>query len=342
MTARAPNGAGARAAAVLVTDESFLFGTLFVAHRLARALGPADATDVIVFVVDPAPGRLDALRRGLEARGRPGAALSVRALDSRAWARAAGVERHRSHIPLASLARLVLGEHLEPAYGRIVYVDGDTVPLADPTPLLRAVPDPGRLIAANDVPYLFADDRVGAGRRLRPWLATLGIDAPGRYFNAGVMVLSREVLDVDFPRALDYFLSHPERCPYLDQCALNALLHERRDAMSPLWNFLSDYALCGIDRHHAPRLVHATGQVKPWAVEAPPWGGRFEPLYAAFESEAAALGVARPRMDRGRARHLRLVQARRASRVRALTPWRPWLRRRRFERHLAATAFALA
>jgi lipopolysaccharide biosynthesis glycosyltransferase len=178
-------------------------------------------------------------------------------------------------------------------FDRAVYLDSDISPLTDVSPLLALEPKAAPIIAAHDIPIMIDGE----------YRQRLQISAP--YFNSGVMVLNLKAIRAEriFSDALRYALDHPERCQFVDQDPLNAVLDGRWQTLDWRWNALSNI------REMMPKepfIRHFAGY-KPWArkkvgieqrfvdewrsdlVESP-WPGRFKeqsiryPIKDAFKS----------------------------------------------------------
>lgn len=176
-----------------------------------------------------------------------------------------------SHLPPATLFRLMVGDLLPDEVTRVVYLDIDLLIREDPSPLFDA--PRGVLAAARDVyrPWV-------GGRPLNPW-TELGVDPAAPYFNAGVLAIdlpawrSSGIAD----RCLDILRNHFLR--YSDQDALNLVLAGAWDEFDPRWNVQSDafvpqslgWVALDNDVLQAAvddaAIVHFTGPDKPWSTE---------------------------------------------------------------------------
>ena len=181
---------------------------------------------------------------------------------------------------------------------RAVYLDSDISLLADVSPLLGLVPRAAPIIAAYDIPQMID---MKYRERLR-------ISSP--YFNSGVMIMDLKAIRAEqvFSDALGYALDYPERCAFVDQDALNAVLDGRWQVLDWRWNALSQM------RDYLPKdpfIRHFT-RYKPWArkkvgiekrfvdewradLAESPWPDRFHeqsmryPVKQAFASLGAAV-----------------------------------------------------
>lgn len=161
---------------------------------------------------------------------------------------------------------------------RVLYLDVDTVVLADLRPLLglplAGCPLGAVLDAQNPL--------VGPGTGMPGWRA-LGLPWGREYFNSGVMLLDlaacREL--GLFERARRFLVEHPDKVRYWDQDALNHAADDNWLRLEPRWNSVVLSALVRLPgfAHHAEevnplaRLVaaertaavlHFAGAAKPW------------------------------------------------------------------------------
>jgi lipopolysaccharide biosynthesis glycosyltransferase len=136
-------------------------------------------------------------------------------------------------------------------FDRAVYLDSDISLLTDITPLLGLEPKAAPIIAAHDIPLMIEGK----------YRDRLGISSP--YFNSGVMVLDLKAIRAErvFADALQYALDHPERCEFVDQDPLNAVLDGRWQVLDWRWN-----AVTWI-RDVMPRgpFIRHFARYKPWA-----------------------------------------------------------------------------
>jgi lipopolysaccharide biosynthesis glycosyltransferase len=208
----------------------------------------------------------------------------------------------------AAHLRLFLDEILAD-FDRAVYLDSDISLLTDVCPLLALEPKAAPIIAAHDIPIM-----VEGKYRDR-----LHIAAP--YFNSGVMVLDLRAIRAEriFADALQYALDHPERCEFVDQDPLNAVLDGRWQVLDWRWNALTQIR----DLMPKEPFIRHFARYKPWArkkagieqrfvdewrsdLADSPWPHRFSeqsiryPIKDAFRSAGAAVyGVLGGRQDDG-------------------------------------------
>src|SRR5690606_32866131 len=94
----------------------------------------------------------------------------------------------------------------------------------------------------------------------------LGMTAPYRYFNAGVLLIdvagwNREAIG---ERALDFVRDHPDLCQLIDEDALNGVLDGNMLDISPVWNVHPSDVPGGMESFIEPVVLHHYGDDKPW------------------------------------------------------------------------------
>jgi lipopolysaccharide biosynthesis glycosyltransferase len=174
--------------------------------------------------------------------------------------------------PASMYTRLFIGEMLDPAIERVIYLDADVVVRRSLGELWSADLGAASLGAVRDayMPWIVQVETI-------PW-RDLGIPPDTAHFNSGMMVVSmrdwrrREVGS----RALGLLSASSGM---LDQCALNAVLVDDWQALHPRWNVQSyhltgagclAYASEGAERLDAaladPAIVHFTLGTfnRPW------------------------------------------------------------------------------
>lgn len=231
---------------------------LCVATEAARRA--RGAYDVHVFAE---ASELDAAHRAWMARH------GIQSLPDLSFPRLHATGATAGRIPPASLIRLLMPELLAARYDRLLYIDVDTEIDGDLAPLfdldLR-----GNILAA-------ATARVSEAH----WRA-LGMTAPQRYFNSGVMLIdvARWNAEQVGERALQFIERNAAICKLPDEDALNAVIDGRILVLSVIWNFRADFMrLRRFGELVAPVIRHYDGLHKPWK--------RFAAGRRLFEFEAA-------------------------------------------------------
>lgn len=187
------------------------------------------------------------------------------------------------HITTATYLRLLIPA-VFPDDDPVLYVDADTVVLADPAELCRTPLD-GRPLGAVPDP---AVPRVDAPGGVRHW-AELGLPADTPYFNAGVLLVDPAVWREQriAEETLAYVSRHGNEI-FLDQEALNAVMRGNWLSLDPAWNVYPELAGAAVVARRMgetlalpdaleealvnPKLVHFVGADKPWlpaAMHAP-------------------------------------------------------------------------
>lgn len=139
----------------------------------------------------------------------------------------------------------------------VLYLDADTLVLDD-LGLLAA--DPG---AASGAVSAVVDPG---------WVDTAGLGVPRfeDYFNSGVMrfnTASGDLLTI-LSEARAFARKHPEKCRFVDQCALNAVLQGGWERLDPRWNYQTSMVGDARFACPSPAIIHYTGGNKPWQVKS--------------------------------------------------------------------------
>ncbi len=240
-------------------------------------------------------------------------------------------------VPPATLARLELCRYIPKTYHHIVYMDGDIRIVGDITGLIKHDVQDGHVAAANEHFWLWA---WGPRKKARAYLDGIGVSKPSDYFNCGILAFSRSTWEVRGPEALRFFLENSERAIYHDQSALNHVFAGRREVLSPVYNFVSNYKLAG-PLGVEPKIIHYTGGLKPWQYSGPPWGAADQAPYAEFlrdNAYAAALERVKSAPEQAlMARHWK----RRKSFYDVANLLLPMLHRARFRQYMRQQKFAV-
>ncbi|UDL92527.1 hypothetical protein LGH82_15630 [Mesorhizobium sp. PAMC28654] len=276
-------------AVIFVTDNGYLGPSLLAALQLT-AQGVDAQADILIYTVGIDPVLIDTLQNSV------GRAISFIALPDTSYVPPDGVAFAKNHVPVTSLARLVIAPHLAPAYQNIVYLDGDIQIVGDVTPLIRHRVRDGWIAAGRGSAWFDPDDRLG----LNPtgYFDALNGATRDSYFNAGVLACRRDTWAIYGPRALDAFFRNSEKFIRHDQSALNAVFQQHVEPLSPAYNFHNAYAGLLCHRIIAPKVIHFTGAAKPWKAAVPPWGWHFHKSYVdlieRFPELASVFSVATP------------------------------------------------
>lgn len=273
-------------AVILVTDGGFLVPTLVVVRQLA-AQGALEVADAIVYLVDVE----ETVRAQLAQEFKRYGGVFIEALASTSFMPKDNTFFHANHVPVVSLARLVLNETIPAQYENIIYLDGDLQVVGDVKPFLSYQVPEGKIMAGRGA--LWLDDDVAEGRDSwnANYLQGIGGVSPEQYFNAGVLAFRRSTWDEVAPKALQFFFDNSEACQRHDQSALNAICKGRVVELAPKYNFHSGYSELFLQIGYRPSIIHFTGPNKPWRYAGLPWGTQFMKSYEDTLDAHPALGA---------------------------------------------------
>lgn len=184
-----------------------------------------------------------------------------------------------THVTVETFYRLLAGEALSEAYDRIIYLDGDMVALTDVAELCEVDLQGYYLAAVRDsvwINFMLGDKssrQTFEGKKL-------GLDEPGRYFNAGMLVMNLALLRRDYPGIALLELAVSRKWKLQDQDVLNVICNGgKARLLHPEWNVQKDRgamrnlpaALSEEVREGElhPRIVHYTTDAKPWKQDVP-------------------------------------------------------------------------
>lgn len=246
-----------------VSDIGFLAPTL-LSIASARRFVPA-SVPIYIIAIHPEGDMLEGLEPLLSSLSVTVIAFDQKRLDSiaKVWA--------KSHVPIAALGRFFLSELLPEQIDRILYVDGDTLFVSDPTPLLVQTLPEGKIGMVEDAMSFYRHDQSANGTDTRQYLLGLGLSPDAHYGNSGVFIVSRGDWKAIAGDALNYLSSHSDKCRYHDQSALNAVVGDRRFSLSPIWNYQSRFVQWRVKPIAEPAILHFTGAAKPWMGKVYPW-----------------------------------------------------------------------
>lgn len=258
----------------MATDLGYAFPTAVVAKSIVQRQCPYIGPIYFVWVDNASPPR--ELTNYLEKNGIILVAAQNSLLRSMAPA-------YPSHLTPASAARLFLANVLEKfAIGKFLYFDGD-IEIAGPLDALAKIDLPHDHIAAVEASGLvLSTNNAKATLKWQERLHNLGMPKGASYFNAGVILAHMESWGKISVDAQKFHLENAEACLSFDQCALNAICHDKRLVLSPKWNFQSNMFHLDVETIVAPAIVHFSGRHKPWSSVPParPWKAR-KPFLAA-------------------------------------------------------------
>jgi lipopolysaccharide biosynthesis glycosyltransferase len=315
-----------RVAVCLASDAGYALPSAVVAASVARMASPRIGPVYFVWADDAAPPA--ELAAFLDQAGVRLARVPERLLAPFAGARAGPLTR-------GALGRLFLAQALErEAIGRFLYLDGD-IEVTGSLDALAEIPlAAGQVAAVDDVRgVIFTKPHLA--EQLRAERRRLGLPDSVSYFNSGVMLADMRDWPLLAARALEFYLSDPGACIFLDQCALNAVCHDRRLVLSPRWNFQSPLLDLGLEALLQPHIVHFNGTPKPWMPIAftRSWQAR-KPFQAARPRMPQLWKITEPRI-----RPARYYTVPIKKRIRALKGRKLEKARREFSEYLERTKF---
>lgn len=170
-------------------------------------------------------------------------------------------------IPPAAMLRLSAFDDLSAVYERVIYLDGDVFQnwgsLED---LLTADLRGCWAAAVRDRLHWAPGFPFGQGRYVERLRRATGVPEMV-YLNSGVMLIDSASFRREnvTQKALRFFAENRELCRFGDQSALNAALAGRWAELSPGWNWQMSEATLTLTDGRCPRLIHFTGQPKPWS-----------------------------------------------------------------------------
>lgn len=187
----------------------------------------------------------------------------------------------RGHFTSAVNRRLALHRVLPGRYERYVSIDADMLVTRPGLARLAELDLNGLpLAAAIDMIFLkdFEDGPLTA--EFRSYRARLGLALDTPYFNNGLTLVDRHEWErLDVPGAATTFLAaNSDRCSFLEQSALNAVIQGQFAPLSPRYNFMGDFLLLDLETQIDPIVHHFVNRPKPWE---PGWRGadRFAAQY---------------------------------------------------------------
>lgn len=172
-------------------------------------------------------------------------------------------------MPISVYDKLLVPDLLPPDVDQAVWLDSDTLVLADVAPLWDGGTSGRPVLAVQDTLVPLVSARFGVAR-----YRELGLRNEAKYFNAGVMLMNlglwrqRQVTD----RALEYLKEYAGDVSFWDQEGLNAVLADEWGELDQAWNWsVSVGRTPGWGRRRLPsdaapepRIVHFSGNLKPW------------------------------------------------------------------------------
>lgn len=271
-------------ATILVTDVGFLMPSTFLALQVSQRAARTQASDVFVAICGASAVQIEALEQEF---GAPN--LKFVPVDEGLFDLGNGVVLGDTHISAASLGRLFLDAFLPAEYTDILYLDGDMQLVGDIAPLFALRVGPGRLGAAPDGIWLYDQARTAYGSKLRAYRTRFAHKMGTTYFNAGMLAFERSTWRTIGQDAWQFYRTNRADCLFHDQSALNMVVGDNVEWISPAYNFSTDYRMMGFELALAPRILHFTGPMKPWLVKYGPWGPKAWSGYQSFIAKHPSL-----------------------------------------------------
>lgn len=259
--------------AVCFTPDSLYFKpAVFTA---ASILAQSDADDIeVVFVCEErdVPAGFADLDPALRSR------ITLLFVD---WERHVAGLPVRGHFTSAVNRRLALDRVLPGRFDRYVSLDADMCVGRPGLSRLKGLDLRGMpFAAAIDMIYLKDVEDGPLTPEFRAYRSRLGLSQDTLYFNNGLTLVDRHAWEkFGVAQAARAFLAaNPERCLYLEQSALNAVVQGAFAPLSPRFNFMGDFLLLDLDNVVEPVVYHFVNRPKPWE---PGWRGerRFAQSY---------------------------------------------------------------
>ncbi len=262
-----------------VSDINFLLPSIISATGV-RKFVPAQKADIFIFTVGVDAEKIRQANKLLTPYS-----INVLAIQDELFNEIDKERLTRTHTPMAMFGRLFMQNLLPPECKRIVYLDGDTWILRDPTALINATVPEGFLAAAEDTIYYRQKFAIGATtKEIRHYFNQIGLKKNQGYFNSGVFATSRKTWETISKEAYIYYINNAKICEHSpDQSALNAVIGERRLRLSNKWNFQTQLKIWGADRYAEPVICHFNRQPKPWMGACEPW----EEMYGQYQKAIA-------------------------------------------------------
>lgn len=165
-----------------------------------------------------------------------------------------GLDVYLPHVSSASFLRLVADTVVPPEVTRVVYLDIDVLVLDD-IARIASIDLQGRSVG------VVADPGVDP----REFASTYGLEGPGLYFNAGVMVMDLEAIRTRGGLARAREAAEGGRFSYGDQDILNICFWGDALALAPRWNVQRNAFYRERTPETPPAILHFTDDLKPWS-----------------------------------------------------------------------------
>lgn len=165
-----------------------------------------------------------------------------------------GLDEYLPHVSTTSFLRLVADTVVPPDVTRIVYLDVDVLVLDD-IERLASTDLRGRSVGVVADPGVDAEEFARAH----------GLEGPGLYFNAGIMVMDLETIRARGSLARARQTAQAGRYAYGDQDVLNICFWGDALALAPRWNVQRNAFYREGTPQTPPAILHFTDDLKPWS-----------------------------------------------------------------------------
>jgi lipopolysaccharide biosynthesis glycosyltransferase len=171
------------------------------------------------------------------------------------------------HVTYATYYKLFIGEVLPQGLQKVIFLDPDIV-------VRGRLDELWNFCHEDSIVGAVTDSFVEANPQIK---STLGLDPGEPYFNAGVLLidLNRWRQARVGSEAVAFAHCHADRISFADQCPLNWVLRNRWISLPESWNLQTsmvvesrygfmDYSKVAKQRGTAARIIHFSGDSKPW------------------------------------------------------------------------------
>lgn len=261
---------------VFCADDGFFIPLVVCIQSVVENSSADEYYDIVVFSSNFSPENTALLLSIAEGREN----ISIRVHDVEPFLKIWDMSRLKTghRLSLATYYRFFIPDLMKD-YGKVVYIDGDTVTLEDIAVLYRT--DISGYYAGVVRDYNIIRDMSMSFRRHVQQV--LQVEHTDEYFNAGVLVLNLELIRRDF--SLAFFMEQAEikGAKHHDQDVLNSLFYRKVRFLPPKYNSmwqneeLYSSVEGGFDAVHHPAVIHYPGGGKPWLK-----GGAFRPAARHF------------------------------------------------------------
>lgn len=282
------------------TNRGYALPTLLSAAQARRHLPPGKADVVVLFVTETG----DDARAIAPVCANHGILLQVVAPED--------IDRQ----PI-QFARHFLDRLLDPGYGTVIHIDGDTQIADTLEPLVDAVLPPGKIFAAPDPMALMIEAKGRTWAAHRAYFRSIGMEPAtlGRYVNTGLFMAHRRDLGTIGAECVRLCHGSAGRFRFSEQDAFNLAFHRDIALISMRWNYPAFFSNFACTHALRPHVRHFMSNPRPWQGTFPPWNAvdhrayldfvRAHPAMTRFQQPVSAAWRLRYRIQQ---RYKRLVE----------------------------------